>query len=75
MLLGQLLELRARNQTGEAIRALLDLTPAEALRVGEDGKESKISLDQVAIGNRLRVRPGEKVPVDGFILEGSSSVD
>ncbi len=75
VLLGQLLELRARNQTGEAIRALLDLTPAEALRVGEDGKESKIPLDQVAIGNRLRVRPGEKVPVDGFILEGSSSVD
>lgn len=75
VLLGQLLELRARSQTGQAIRALLHLTPAQAMRVGEDGSESLISLDRVEIGDRLRVRPGEKVPVDGLVLDGESAVD
>ena len=73
-LLGQVLELRARSRTGAAIRALLDLTPKTA-RVLRDGGEEDIPLDQVKPGDRLRVRPGEKVPVDGIVLEGSSSVD
>jgi Cu+-exporting ATPase len=74
VLLGQVLELRARSRTGAAIRALLDLAPRTA-RVLRDGAEVDIPLDQVKVGDRLRVRPGEKIPVDGIVLEGSSSVD
>src|SRR5207249_1884371 len=73
VLLGQVLELRARNRTGAAIRALLDLSPKMA-RVLRNGREEDIPLEQVQVGERIRVRPGEKVPVDGVILEGSSSV-
>lgn len=75
VLLGQVLELRAREQTGGAIRALLDLAPKTARRVNSDGSEEDVGLDVVAVGDRLRVRPGEKVPVDGTLLEGRSSVD
>jgi Cu+-exporting ATPase len=75
VLLGQVLELRARSQTGAAIRALLGLAPKTARAVGEDGSESDLRLDQVKVGDRLRVRPGEKVPVDGVVLEGTSNVD
>jgi P-type Cu+ transporter len=74
VLLGQVLELRARSRTGAAIRALLDLAPRTA-RVLRNGVEQDIPLDQVQVGDRLRVRPGEKVPVDGVVLEGGSSVD
>jgi Cu+-exporting ATPase len=74
VLLGQVLELRARNRTGAAIRALLDLAPKTA-RVLREDREEDIPLDQVKLGDRLRVRPGEKVPVDGVVLEGTSSVD
>src|SRR5438477_10345012 len=74
VLLGQVLELRARSRTGAAIRALLDLAPKLA-RVLRDGKEEDIPLDQVKPGDRLRVRPGEKIPVDGIVLEGGSFVD
>ena len=74
VLLGQVLELRARSRTGAAIRALLDLAPRMARVVGEDG-EKDIPLEQVKVGDRLRVRPGEKVPVDGVVLEGRSAVD
>ncbi len=74
VLLGQVLELRARSQTGAAIRALLDLAPRSA-RVIRDGIEQDIPLDQVHVGEHLRVRPGEKVPVDGIVIEGSSSLD
>jgi Cu+-exporting ATPase len=75
VLLGQVLELRARRRTGAAIRALLGLAPKTARRVGKDGSEEEISLDHVRVGDHLRVRPGEKVPVDGTVLDGSSSVD
>ncbi|WP_363349123.1 copper-translocating P-type ATPase [Methylocystis echinoides] len=75
VLLGQVLELRAREQTGGAIRALLDLAPVKAKRVKEDGSDEEVALDQVHVGDRLRVRPGEKTPVDGAILEGWSTVD
>jgi Cu+-exporting ATPase len=75
VLLGQVLELRARSRTGSAIRALLGLAPKTARRIAADGTEADIALDQVKPGERLRVRPGEKVPVDGVVLEGSSSVD
>ena len=75
VLLGQVLELRAREQTGGAIRALLDLAPKTARRVRADGIDEDVDLDAVAVGDRLRVRPGEKVPVDGLLLEGRSSVD
>jgi Cu+-exporting ATPase len=75
VLLGQVLELRARSQTGAAIRALLGLVPKTARVVSEDGKESDVSLEHVAVGNRIRIRPGEKVPVDGLVLEGQSAVD
>jgi Cu+-exporting ATPase len=74
VLLGQVLELRARSRTGAAIRALLDLAPPTA-RVLRDGREEDVPLDQVHAGDRLRVRPGEKIPVDGVVLEGRSSVD
>ena len=75
VLLGQVLELRARSRTGNAIRALLGLAPKTARRVGADGHEEDILLEQVHLGDKLRVRPGEKVPVDGKVLEGKSSVD
>ncbi len=75
VLLGQVLELRARSQTGAAIKALLGLAPKTARLIHEDGTEVDVPLDQVQPGNRLRVRPGEKVPVDGVVLEGRSSVD
>jgi Cu+-exporting ATPase len=73
--LGQVLELRARERTGSAIRALLDLAPKTARRIGSDGSETDVPLDQVVAGDRLRVRPGGGVPVDGVVLEGRSSVD
>ena len=75
VLLGQVLELRAREQTGGAIRALLDLAPKTARRIRADGADEEINLEAVAVGDRLRVRPGEKVPVDGELIEGRSSVD
>ncbi|HTQ40253.1 MAG TPA: heavy metal translocating P-type ATPase [Pirellulales bacterium] len=75
VLLGQVLELRARGQTSSAIRALLGLAPKTARRMNADGSEHDVPLDQVQVGDRLRVRPGEKVPVDGEVLEGASSVD
>ncbi|TPN00217.1 heavy metal translocating P-type ATPase [Mesorhizobium sp. B2-1-5] len=73
--LGQVLELRAREKTGSAIRALLDLAPKTARRIGEDGSESDVPLDSVKAGERLRIRPGDAVPVDGTVLEGRSSID
>jgi Cu+-exporting ATPase len=75
VLLGQVMELRARSQTSSAIRALLGLAPKMARRIDQQGAESDIPLEQVQVGDRLRVRPGEKVPVDGMVLEGHSSVD
>ena len=75
VLLGQVLELRAREQTGGAIRALLDLVPKTARRVREDGEDEDIPLESVHVGDRLRVRPGETVPVDGELIEGRSSLD
>jgi Cu+-exporting ATPase len=75
VLLGQVLELRAREATGGAIRALLDLAPKTARRIGTDDSEEEVALDAVAVGDRLRVRPGEKVPVDGEVLDGRSAVD
>jgi Cu+-exporting ATPase len=75
VLLGQVLELRARSRTGAAIRELLGLAPKTARRVAEDGSEEDVPLDLVQVGDRLRVRPGEKVPVDGVVLEGRSTVD
>jgi Cu+-exporting ATPase len=74
-LLGQLLELRARSKTSAAIKALLGLAPKTARRLRDDGSEEDIPLEHVHAGDRLRVRPGEKVPVDGIVLEGRSSVD
>jgi Cu+-exporting ATPase len=75
VLLGQVLELRAREQTSGAIKALLDLAPKTARRVRADGGDEEVPLDTVNVGDRLRVRPGEKVPVDGLLLEGRSSLD
>ncbi|WP_076262017.1 heavy metal translocating P-type ATPase [Intrasporangium flavum] len=75
VLLGQVLELRARESTSGAIRALLDLTPKVAHRLGSDGTESDVGLEQVQVGDLLRVRPGESVPVDGTVHEGRSTVD
>jgi len=74
-LLGQVLELRARARTGAALRSLLGLAPDTARRLGADGSEADVPLAQVAAGDRLRVRPGERVPVDGVVLEGRSAVD
>ncbi len=75
VLVGQVLELRARDVTGGAIKALLGLAPRVALRVGADGHDSEVAIEAIAVGDRLRVRPGEKVPVDGVLLEGRSAVD
>ncbi|WP_020677979.1 heavy metal translocating P-type ATPase [Geopsychrobacter electrodiphilus] len=75
ILLGQMLELSARSRTGAAIKALLGLSPKTARRVNADGSDEDIPLDQVQAGDHLRIRPGEKVPVDGQVVEGSSSVD
>jgi len=75
VLLGQVMELRARSQTSSAIRALLGLAPKTARRLDEQGHEADVPLEQVQVGDRLRVRPGEKIPVDGVVLEGHSSVD
>ena len=75
VLLGQVLELRARSATGKAIRALLGLAPKTARRVGSDGSEEDIPLEQVHVGDLLRIRPGERVPADGIVVEGHSSVD
>jgi Cu+-exporting ATPase len=75
VLLGQVLELRARSRTSAALRALLDLSPKTARLLANDGTEKDIPLDQVHPGDRLRVRPGEKIPVDGEVLDGASSID
>lgn len=75
VLLGQVLELRARESTSGAIRALLDLAPKTARRIMSDGTEQEVQLDTVQVGDRLRVRPGEKVPIDGIVIEGRSAVD
>ncbi|MCF6227755.1 MAG: copper-translocating P-type ATPase [Planctomycetes bacterium] len=75
VLLGQVLELRARSQTGTAIRKLLGMAAKSARRINEDDSEEDIPIEQIIVGNKLRVRPGEKIPVDGEVLEGKSSVD
>ena len=75
VLLGQLLELRARERTGDAIRALLDLAPKTARIIRPDGREEEIPLENVQVGDRLRIRPGDKVAVDGVVVEGHSSID
>ena len=75
VLLGQVLELKAREQTGGAIRALLDLAPKTARRVNENGEDEDVPLDEVKVGDLLRVRPGEKIPLDGVVTEGRSAVD
>ena len=75
VLLGQVLELRAREQTSGALKALLDLAPKTARRLKDDGTDEEVSLDAIAVGDRLRVRPGEKVPVDGELIDGRSSLD
>ena len=75
VLLGQVLELRARSNTGKAIKALLGLAPKSARLLRDDGTETDVALERVQVGDRLRVRPGEKIPVDGIVLEGTTSVD
>jgi len=75
VLLGQILELKARAGTTKAIQGLLRLTPERAIRVGMDGQDEEISLAEIHVGDRLRVRPGDRVPVDGLVVEGSGSVD
>jgi Cu+-exporting ATPase len=75
ILLGQVLELRARSQTSQAIKKLLGMQAKTARRIADDGSERDVPLDAVVVGDRLRVRPGEKVPVDGAVLEGASSID
>ncbi|SCB48806.1 heavy metal translocating P-type ATPase [Rhizobium multihospitium] len=72
---GQVLELKARERTGSAIRALLDLAPKTARRIGADGSETDVPVDEIQAGDRLRVRPGERVPVDGSVIEGQSTID
>jgi len=74
-LLGQLMELKAREQTSAAIKELLDLAPKTARRIRDDGEEEEVSIDSIQVGDRLRVTPGEKIPVDGVVVEGRSSVD
>jgi heavy metal translocating P-type ATPase len=75
VLLGQVVELRARQRTGAALRALLDLVPRTALRIAPDGSEAEVELATVAVGETLRVRPGERIPVDGTVIEGTGAVD
>jgi P-type Cu+ transporter len=75
VLLGQVMELRARSRTGAAIRALLGLAPKAAHRIGANGSEQDVALEQVSVGDLLRIRPGEKVPVDGVVIEGTTNVD
>lgn len=75
VLVGQVLELRARERTGGAIRALLDLAPKTARRIREGGEEEEVGLDQIAVGDALRVRPGEKIPVDAVVVDGRSTID
>ena len=75
VILGQVLELRARERTGDAIRRLLALAPATARRLDPDGEEREVALDRIATGDRLRVRPGERVPADGVVLDGATSID
>lgn len=75
VLLGQVLELRARSQTNSAIRALLELAPANAIRVRADGADEEVALEQVQVGDQLRVKPGTKVPVDGTLVDGRSNID
>jgi len=75
ILLGQVMELKARSQTGAAIKALLGLAPKTARKINDDGSEIDVLLDHVQVGDRLRIRPGEKVPVDGTVVEGRSSID
>jgi cation transport ATPase len=74
-LLGQILELKARSQTSAAIKSLLGLAPKTARRIGADGAEEDVPIAHVHVGDKLRVRPGEKVPVDGVVIEGASAVD
>jgi Cu+-exporting ATPase len=75
VLLGQVLELKARDRTGEAIRALMGLAPKTARRIARDGTESDVALSEIVVGDTLRVRPGEKVPADGVVVDGRSAVD
>src|SRR5262249_52618174 len=75
VLLGEVMQLRALGETSQAIRQLLALAPHTALRIEADGREAEVPLEEVKVGDRLRVRPGEKIPVDGTVLEGSSHVD
>src|ERR1035437_4383377 len=75
VLLGQVLELKARSQTSSAIKALLGLAPKTARRISADGKEADVALSEIQVGDLIRVRPGEKVPTDGIVIEGRSSVD
>ncbi len=75
VLLGQVLELRARGKTGEAIRALLDLAPPTARKLFDDGSERDVAVEELRVGDRLRIRPGERIPVDGAVEQGTSSVD
>jgi P-type Cu+ transporter len=75
VLLGQVLEIRARERTSGAIKALLGLAPKTARRVRDDGTDEEVPLDEVRVGDRLRVRPGDKIPVDGEVLKGHSTVD
>ncbi len=75
VLLGQVLELKARSQTNSALRALFDLAPKTARLIGADGQERDVAISEVMVGDKLRVRPGEKIPVDGVVIDGHSSVD
>ena len=75
VLLGQVLEIRARESTGGAIRALLDLAPTKARRINNSGSDEELPVDAIAAGDRLRIRPGEKIPVDGEIQDGRGTVD